>query len=176
MRKVFFISIVFFCACVASFKTHAQTSKYSLPQQYSPYVSPYNLDLIKEAFIYKQAQYEREREAWNLIVEAGIEKNREIQRLPSDKKGVVCFFTDDKKALKSGSIYLFIDGYYLGQIDAYFKTKDIKKSRPSCENSGTTTIWYMNGTYNFEAISSTSRWRGTVTFTPNSPTTKWLSK
>lgn len=45
------------------------TSQYSILRQYTPYVSPYNLDLIKDVMVYKQGQVDANREKINQQVD-----------------------------------------------------------------------------------------------------------
>lgn len=45
------------------------TSQYSILRQYTPYVSPYNLDLIKDVMVYKQGQVDANRERINQQVD-----------------------------------------------------------------------------------------------------------
>ena len=83
---------------------------------------------------------------------------------PPATPGEVSFWTTDKKAVKSGGIDIYIDGYFMGTLNDYFSKKDLrgKKAPTSCDQLGTLKVRYKPGKYKYEAISNRGKWNGFI--------------
>lgn len=81
--------------------------------------------------------------------------------------GEISFWTNHKAAKKGIDIY--IDNYYMGELNTYFSKKDLKgqKHPSSCDQNGTLKIKYKPGTYKYEAIGNGVKWSGNITITSN---------
>lgn len=87
---------------------------------------------------------------------------------PPMQPGQVSFWVDFREA---ADIQLFFSGMYVGNFQSYFSS-----SKPNCGQSGTLTVTYKPGVYNYYAKSKESTWSGTVTITEGGCSLQGLTK
>lgn len=128
-----------------------RTVTYSLPIQYA-----------KTSIKLKEA----DDELLNIFFVEAI-NNPNVTAAPPIKAGKINFFTNYRK----GQIDVFVEGYFIGTIK-----KSFKEGTPSCGQDGTVVYENKPGTYNYVAKSSRHTWKGTITISGSSCSSKKLLK
>lgn len=125
-------------------------------KQVSPYIAPYDVELIERSARYNQERLDRERAVSDAAQEREMNRLIQIINDPNITKGGVCFWTNTGNY---GYIDIWVNGLYIGRLTSHFKN-----GTPEVGQKGT--IAYMNrpGTYSLYARSSNNRtWSTTIT-------------